>query len=136
MDDQTEYYDRFDHRFYDIVAPQKGKLSRPTLSAASGNTTEMKALRDAKGESQTSSGPSLKTSSETIYGLQIPAMGPTISSLSISVGMGGITTTIGKSTVKMIPPDQQFLMGQGVEAAHGKKTDARFAAHQKNHFGL
>ena len=134
--ERFDHRNQFDQRFYDVVAaPTKG-LTKPTLSAASGNTKEMKTLRDMRGDSQTSSGPKLTTSSKTIYGLYIPNFSPTLSSLSISVGDGGIQTTIGKSTIKIIPPDQQFLIGQGVEAAHGKGTESRLAAHQKNHFGL
>ena len=134
--ERLDYHNRFDHRFYDIVAPKKGKLVRPTLSAASGNTKEMKVLRTMKGESQTASGSNLRTSSKTIYGLHIPVFTPTLSSVSISVGQGGIQTTIGESTVKILPPDQQFLIGLGVEAMVSTMTDSRFGAHQRNHFGL
>ncbi len=134
--ERIDYHNKFDNRFYEVVAAPADGLTKPTLSAASGNTKEMKTLRAMRGDSQTSSGPNLTSSSKTIYGLHIPDFTPTINSLSISVGDGGIQTTIGESTVKIIPPDQQFLIGQGVEAAHGQKTDSRFGAHQRNHFGL
>ena len=129
-------YDRYDHRFYDIVAPETDGLQRPSLSAASGSTQEMKVLRSARGENQGSTGSKLKTSSETIYGLVIPDFSVTMSSVEISVNQGGITTTIGHSTLKIMPPDQQFLIGQGVEAMRDQKTDSRLGAHQRNHFGL
>tara|TARA_B100000287_G_scaffold100163_1_gene92263 strand:- start:4331 stop:7072 length:2742 start_codon:yes stop_codon:yes gene_type:complete len=134
--EQINYADRFDHRFYDVVAAPSEGVTKPVLSSASGNTKEMKTLRDMKGDSQTSSGSNLSTSSRTIYGLKIPEFSPTTNSISITVGQGGIQTTIGESTVKILPPDQQFLLGLGVESSSGRKTNPRLAAHQRNHFGL
>ena len=138
----AEIYDRYDLRSWEVVAPQYSLLSKPTLSTASGTTVEMEALKAARGANTTSTGNKLKTSSKTFYGLVIPkdengkvAFSAITSSFTFSMGSGGITTTVGESTVKIIPPDQTLLTNRGMEVA-GNKVLSRFSARQRNYFGL
>ena len=79
----------------------------------------------------------LNTSSRTLYGLHIPEkFEVTTSSLSFSMNNNGITTTIGESTLNLIPPDQDYLMSQGMEAIRKDISSRRFNAAQRNYFGL
>lgn len=152
---KMDLHDKYDSRFYSVVNPvdedeRNTGFMKPSLSAASGTSVEMKALKAARG---TAGGMinNLKTSSKTIYGLSIPEempeleiskeegvlyFKPTMSSIAITVGQGGIQTTIAESTLKLIPPDQQFIIGQGIEAMLSNIVSSRFTAGQKNYLGL
>ena len=83
----------------------------------------------------------LKSSSRTIYGLEIPTAEEydiTLSSLSLSLAGGeGVTTTIGESTVDLIPVDEQFVISDFYnKATNLRSTSPRTTAGQRNLFGL
>ena len=152
--EEVDLHDKYDSRFYDIVSPEEDPdnpiYMKPALSAASGTTLEMKALKNARGDDAGAAVYTLNTSSKTIYGLAIPKaleknrmeeegelyFKPTMTSISISVGNGGIQTTIGESTLKLLPPDQQFIIGQGIESMVSNIISSRYGARQKNYLGL
>ena len=98
----------------------------------------MKALRDAMlKDYQSMNIKPLKSSSKTIYGLEIPSQfNITTNSFSIKVGADGITTTIGESTLKLLPPDQQFIISQGMEVIGTPSINPRLRASQRNYLGL
>ena len=139
----AEIYDRYDLRSWKVVAPEYSLLSKPTLTSASGTTTEMAALQAARQGDTTSTGNKLKTSSKTFYGLVLPkdekgnvAFSAITASLSFSIGENGIQTTVGESTLKIIPPEQTFLINKGMEAAVNGILTSRMNARQKNFLGL
>jgi hypothetical protein len=139
----AEIYDRYDLKSWEVMAPEHSLLSKPTLTSASGTTTEMRALKAARGESHESEEYKLKTSSKTFYGLVVPrdeegkvAFSAITSSFSFSMGEGGIQTTVGESTVKIIPPDQTYLIDRGMETIANKTISSRLNARQKNYLGL
>ena len=117
-------------------SPDWALTNKPSLSAASGATIEMMALREARGPDSDSTGGVLKSNSKTFYGLVIPELKPTTSSISITVGSDGVKTTVGESTLKLIPPDQQFLQNQGMEAIAMRTVPPRMSAASRNFFGL
>jgi hypothetical protein len=83
----------------------------------------------------------LKSSSVTIYGLSIPSEETydiTLSSLSLSLAGGqGITTTIVKSSVDLIPVDEQFVISDFYnKATNMRSTSPRTTAGQRNFLGL
>ena len=129
-------FDRFDLKFNSYESPNYSNLNKLTLSSLSGSTPEMKLLRRVRGVYRnTFDKPS--SSSRTLYGLHIPNFEPTMNSISISVGSNGIQTTINESTIKLIPPDQQFLVTEGQEALTPKSTMPRnFTSSQRNLLGL
>ena len=133
---ESDLFDRFDMKYWGVEQPNWDLLNKLSLSASSGSTVEMKALRAIRGKYRHSSyRPS--SSSRTIYGLDIPKFTPTLNSIALTVGSDGITTTINESTVKLIPPDQSFLLTQGMEALSPKSTVPKsFSAGQRNLFGL
>jgi len=132
----SDLFDRFDLKFNSYESPNYSNLNKLTLSSLSGSTPEMKLLREVRGVYRnTFDKPS--SSSRTLYGLHIPNFEPTMNSISISVGSNGIQTTINESTIKLIPPDQQFLVTEGQEALTPKSTMPRsFTSSQRNLLGL
>ena len=48
----------------------------------------------------------------------------------------GITTTIGESTLKLLPPDRQFVISLGMEAIGTPSINPRLRASQRNYLGL
>ena len=133
---KSDLFDRFDMRYWGLEQPPHNLLNKLSLSAASGTTIEMTTLRDIRGKYRDAPY-SPSSSSRTIYGLNIPKFTPTLNSISLTVGSDGITTTINESTVKLIPPDQSFLMTMGMEALSPKSTTPKsFSAAQRNVFGL
>tara|TARA_R110002020_G_scaffold158318_3_gene341474 strand:- start:172 stop:3231 length:3060 start_codon:yes stop_codon:yes gene_type:complete len=139
----AEIYDRYDLKSWEVMAPEHSLLSKPTLTSASGTTTEMRALKAARGEGHESEEYKLKTSSKTFYGLVVPRdeegkvnFSAITSSFSFSMGEGGIQTTVGESTVKIIPPDQTYLIDRGMETIANKTISSRLNARQKNYLGL
>ena len=131
-----ELFDRYDLKNYQIDTASHSLLSQPTLSAASGSTTEMRALMNARGPAATELGGPLKTSQKTIYGLVLPNFKVTTSSLAFKVSEGGIQTTIGESTLKIMQPDQQFLQAQGMATIATQQILPRLNAAQRNYLGL
>ena len=137
-DDQkvSDLFDRFDIKFFDVQAPSYSMLNNLTMFSASGNVSEMKALKTQRGN-YANSADIPKSSSRTLYGLHIPKFNPTINSLSISVGPQGITTTINESTIKLIPPDQEMLTDRGLDTSVRKSNISNiFTASQRNTLGL
>ena len=132
----SDLFDRFDLKFNSYESPSYSNLNKLTLSSLSGSTPEMKLLKRVRGVYRnTFDKPS--SSSRTLYGLHIPNFNPTINSISISVGSNGIQTTINESTIKLIPPDQQFLVTEGQEALTPKSTMPKnFTSSQRNFLGL
>ena len=83
----------------------------------------------------------LKSSSRTIYGLEIPTEEEydiTLTSLSLSLAGGeGVTTTIGESTMDLIPVDEQFVVSEFYNKATSmRSTSPRTTAGQRNLLGL
>lgn len=129
---------RYDLKSFRVDAPTTEQYTPLSLSVANGSTVEMKALRDAMlKDYQSMNIKPLKSSSKTIYGLEIPSQfNITTNSFSIKVGPDGITTTIGESTLKLLPPDQQFIISQGMEVIGTPSINPRLRASQRNYFGL
>jgi len=132
----AELFDRFDMKYWALEAPDHNIFNKLSLSTASGSTPEMLVLRDVKGRYKNSPyKPS--SASRTLYGLHIPSFTPTLNSISISIGGDGIKTTLTESTIKLIPPDQQILMSEGMEAVVQKSfVPKSFSASQRNLLGL
>jgi hypothetical protein len=96
----------------------------------------MIALAKARG-GYSDAGDSPKASSRLLYGIHIPEISPTVNGISISVGSGGIQTTINESTIKLIPPDSSFLQMKGMESIVTQNGIASWlSAKQKNLLGL
>ena len=133
----SDLFDRYDSKSFTIEAPQH-KITQPvSLVTTNGTTTEIAAMgigRRIFGEEPVSD--PFKASSRTFYGLLIPDFKETTSSLSFSVGSDGIRTTIGESTLNLLPPDQDYIMSEGMQAIGRNVTTARFNARQRNYFGL
>ena len=133
----SDLYDRYDSKSFVIQSPDHSLTQPVSLVTTNGTTVEIAAMAAARGDfGQTDKENRLKTSSKTFYGLHIPIFGPTTSSLSFSVGGGGITTNIGESTLNLIPPDQDYLMTNGMEAIRKDVSTRKFNAAQRNYFGL
>ena len=131
----SDLFDRFDLKSYKVKGPAHNILNNITLSSFSGSTTEMEALKKERVNYDHSiSIP--QSSSRTIYGLRIPKINATTNSISISVGANGIQTTINESTIKLIPPDQQFLTNRGMDISNKSLIPSSFSATQRNFFGL
>ena len=133
-----ELLQRYDLKSYDIDAPKTQKYTPLTLTTTNGSVVEIKALRDAAiKEYESVNLKPLKTSSKTIYGLEVPSrFNVTSNSFSIRVGAEGITTTIGESTLKLLPPDRQFTLNIGMEAIGTPSINPRLKASQRNFLGL
>jgi hypothetical protein len=132
----NELFDKVEFKSYKVDSPAYNRTNKLTLSSASGSTIEMEKLKQIKGSLVN---PNIRpaSSSRTLYGLHIPRFTPTINSLSISVGSGGITTTIGESTLSLIPPDQTFSIDSFGNANASKgNIPSTFNASQKNFFKL
>lgn len=131
----SDLFDRFDLKSYEIKGPSHNILNNITLSNYSGSVTEMEALKKER-VNYDNSIDIPESSSRTIYGLKIPNINATTNSISISVGSNGIQTTINESTIKLLPPDQQFLTNQGMDISNKSMVPASFSATQRNFFGL
>lgn len=137
-DDQkiAELFDRYDLKYNSIESPSHNMLNKLTLSSASGSTAEMKVLQQIRGKYRNRFDKP-QSSSRTFYGLEIPDFSPTMNSVSISIGPQGITTTVSESTIKLIPPDQNLQITEGMEALTPKSMLPRsFNARQRNTLGL
>lgn len=134
----AELFDRYDLKNYVIDAPKTDKYIPLNLASASGSTTEMTALRDtANKDYLTILNTPLKSSQKSVYGLEIPeTFNITINSFSITIGTDGITTTIGESSLKLIPPDREFTIGRGMETIGKPLVNRRLRAAQRNYLGL
>lgn len=132
----SELFDRFDYRYFSVEKPKHSLLNNLSISNSSGSTTEMIALAKARG-GYSDAGDSPKASSRLLYGIHIPEISPTVNGISISVGSGGIQTTINESTIKLIPPDSSFLQMKGMESIVTQNGIASWlSAKQKNLLGL
>jgi hypothetical protein len=130
--------DSFDYKSFIIDAPPTNQYTPLSLSVANGSTVEMKSLKQTAEKDYLSIlNTPLKSSSKTVYGLEIPTeFQITTSSFSIKVGSDGITTTIGESTLKLLPPDQQFVISKGMEVLGRPSINPRLKAAQRNYLGL
>lgn len=132
----NELFDKVEFKSYKVDSPPYDRTNKLTLSSVSGSTIEMEKLKQIKGSLVN---PNIRpsSSSRTLYGLHIPTFTPTINNLSISVGSGGITTTIGESTLSLIPPDQTFSIDSfGNTNARKGNIPSTFNAAQRNFFKL
>tara|TARA_R110001583_G_scaffold103163_8_gene250249 strand:- start:2333 stop:4846 length:2514 start_codon:yes stop_codon:yes gene_type:complete len=132
----NELFDKVELKSYKVDSPHYERTNKLVLSSASGSTIEMKKLKQIKG---TLINPNIRpsSSSRTLYGLHIPRFTPTINSLSISVSSQGISTTIGESTLSLIPPDQTFSIDSfGNTNASKGNNPSTFNASQRNFFRL
>ena len=129
---------RYDLKSYVIDAPKTEEYTPLTVQTSNGSVVEMKALRDAAlKEYDLMNKKPLKSSSKTVYGLEVPSEFKVITnSFSIRSGSDGITTTIGESTLKLLPPDRQFVISLGMEAIGTPSINPRLRASQRNYLGL
>lgn len=135
----SEVNERFDIRYYSLNTngASGDYLSPITLDTKTGSISDIIALESSNISSRISGAQSLKTSSRTIVGLSLPNQYKiTLSSLSIRVGGSGITTTIGESTVKLLPPDEQLIIDGNNKAIRSNASTKRFSASQRTVFGL
>jgi hypothetical protein len=132
---ESDLFDRFDLRSFEVNGPTHDILNKITLSKYNGSVTEMNALKKAR-VNYDKAAEQPKSSSRTVYGLEIPDLNATTNSISISVGSNGIQTTINESTIKLIPPDQKFLSNQGMDVSDKSNIPNLFTAAQRNFFGL
>jgi hypothetical protein len=133
-----ELLQRYDLKSFKFDAPKTDQYTPLSLVVANGSTIEVNALREATRKSYLDSPPkNLKSSSKTIYGLEIPSeFKITTSSFQIRVGSDGITTTIGESTLKLIPPTQEFIVNQAMETIGTPSINPRLRSTQRNYLGL
>ena len=129
---------RYDLKSYVIDAPKTEEYTPLTVQTSNGSVVEMKALRDAAlKEYDLMNKKPLKSSSKTVYGLEVPSEFKVITnSFSIRSSSDGITTTIGESTLKLLPPDRQFVISLGMEAIGTPSINPRLRASQRNYLGL
>ena len=74
-----------------------------------------------------------------MYGLHIPEFEPQMNSVSLAVGSNGVTTSIGESTIKLIPPDQGLIQNEAMETLSPKSLQSfgeQLSAGQRNMFGV
>ena len=129
---------RYDLKSYVIDAPKTEDFTPLSVQSASGSVVEMTALRNVSLKEYDSVNiKPLKSSSKTIYGLEVPSeFKVTTNSFSIKVASDGITTTIGESTLKLLPPDRQFMISLEMEAFGTPSINPRLKAAQRNFLGL
>ena len=133
-----ELLQRYDLKSYVIDAPKTEDFTPLTVQSSSGSVVEMTALRNVSlKEYESVNIKPLKSSSKTIYGLEVPSeFKVTTNSFSIKVASDGITTTIGESTLKLLPPDRQFMISLEMEAFGTPSINPRLKAAQRNFLGL
>ena len=129
---------RYDLKSFVIDAPKTEEFTPLSVQSASGSVVEMTALRNVSLKEYNSVNiKPLKSSSKTIYGLEVPnEFKVTTNSFSIKVASDGITTTIGESTLKLLPPDRQFVISLEMEAFGTPSINPRLKAAQRNFLGL
>lgn len=86
--------------------------------------------------SQTMSTNFRKSSTRTIYGLEMPSFSPTLSSISISFGNDGTTTSITESNLDILPTDQNIVVDRFKQAKVINSTFTKVSASRKNFLGL
>tara|TARA_R110002096_G_scaffold212205_1_gene399590 strand:- start:14157 stop:16619 length:2463 start_codon:yes stop_codon:yes gene_type:complete len=132
----ADLFDRYDLKYNSIESPNYSILNKLSLSSVSGSTAEMKVLQQIRGK-YIGGFDKPQSSTRTFYGLHIPEFSPTMNSVSISVGNNGITTTVSESTIKLIPPEQSFMITEGMEALTPKSMLPKsLNARQRNSLGL
>ena len=141
---ESDLSDRYDLRTYKVNAPSYSILNNLSLATSSGSTIEIEILKGLRSDfSNSTDKPS--SSSRTLYGLHSPFIevsgphgkmvlqySPLINSVSITVGVGGIQTTINESSIKLIPPSQAVLLNRGMEALTPQPTQGQLNATQRN----
>ena len=129
---------RYDLKSFIIDAPKTEEFTPLSVQSASGSVVEMTALRNVSLKEYNSVNiKPLKSSSKTIYGLEVPSeFKVTTNSFSIKVASDGITTTIGESTLKLLPPDRQFMISLEMEVFGTPSINPRLKAAQRNFLGL
>jgi hypothetical protein len=135
----AEVSERFDIRYYALKS--NGAIGNPlnpiSLDVTDGKISDIKALAASNyGYLQSTTQP-LTTSSITIAGLSIPSkFDITLSSLSIQLSSSGVSTTVNRSTKKLIPPSQQVIIDSGSKAFSSNNMISRLSASQRNVLGL
>ena len=133
----SDLFERFDHRYYSVEAPDYDILNKLSLSNASGSTVEMKLLKKVRRSYPKDTGDKPVGSTKTLYGLHVPSYTVTMNAVTFTQGPDGIKTTISESSIKLIPPDQSILMTQGQEAlVDAGGFTSYLSASQKNYLGV
>ena len=136
---KSDLFDRWDTRYYGIEKPEWNLLNQLSLASSSGSTLEMMLLRQQRQNYPQVSDQKVHSSSRSMYGLHIPDFEPQMNSVSLSVGNNGVTTTIGESTIKLIPPDQGLIQNEAMETLTPKSLQSfgeQLNAGQRNMFGI
>jgi len=111
-------------------------LEQATLSVKQGRGQETAAL-SAANQGALDKNLILRKSSRTLEGLVVPSFSIVIENLSYSLSpSGGITTTIDESTQKILPIDDQIIIGLDGQSYRTTPISRRFSAAQRNYLGL
>ena len=136
---KSDLFDRWDTRYYGIEKPEWNLLNQLSLASSSGSTLEMMLLRQQRQNYPQVSDQRVFSSSRSMYGLHIPEFEPQMNSVSLAVGSNGVTTSIGESTIKLIPPDQGLIQNEAMETLSPKSLQSfgeQLGAGQRNMFGI
>lgn len=123
-------------RYWDTRVPSNPNIYTPmTLQGFSGRTkNEVNSLISI---SKTAVGNERRISStREIDGFELPTFGPLLSSVSISYGSSGVTTSITESNIDIIPIDQTILLDRERRVSSISSTFTKVSANKKNLLGL
>lgn len=135
----AELRERFDVRYYNLK--RNGATGDPlmpvTLDLKQGKILEIQALEQNSYVNKSNQQKTLKSSSTTIAGLELPSFTSpndvfTLSSLSIQLNSSGVTTTINRSTLRLLPEDEQLMIDAGLKANLSRTISSKLAAAARN----
>ena len=128
-----EIGERFDIRYFSLKT--NGASGHPTspvnLDVKNGKISDILALETSNSYSRQPR--SSQTSSRTIVGLSLPTQFKiTLSSVSVSLGGSGVTTTISESTKNLLPLDDSLIIDGNSKASVSKNFYGKFSSPQRN----
>ena len=123
-------------RYWDTRVPSSPNIYTPmTLQGFSGRTkNEVNSLISIS--KTTVSNQRRISSTREIDGFELPPFGPLLSSVSISYGSSGVTTSITESNIDIIPIDQTILLDRERRVSSVSSTFTKLSANKKNLLGL